>query len=308
LADQLKTFAPVVLFVYQRPENTQRVLDHLAANTGAAESELYIYCDGARKSADAGAFQKTEETRNIAHSEKRFKQVHVIEQEVNLGLAASIIKGVTDICNAYGKVIVLEDDIVTSPFFLQYMNDALDVYKDVESVGSITGYWYPVKQTFSAPFFLRDASCWGWATWSRAWNGFEIDGSKLLSQLHERSLTKQFDVDGSIPYTQMLKEQVAGRNNSWAIRWDASNFLAGRMCLFPGTSLVKNIGFDGSGVHSGINKLYDVALADEPIAVTLQPVIESAVARLALTDYYKNIWHPSFLKKVARKIKRLLAK
>jgi len=110
-------------------------------------------------------------------------------------------------------------------------------------VGSIHGYWYPVDRQVPETFFLRGASCWGWATWSRAWQLFEGDGRQLLAELERQGLTHRFDLDGAMAYTRMLKDQIAGKNNSWAIRWHAAMFLAGRLQLSPGTSLVRNTGF-----------------------------------------------------------------
>jgi hypothetical protein len=183
------------------------------------------------------------------------------------------------------------------------MNDALDVYANVPNVGSIHGYWYPVDEACAETFFLRGASCWGWATWSRSWSLFEPDGRKLLAELERRKLTRAFDLDGAMRYTQMLKDQIAGRNDSWAIRWHATMFLANRLQLSPGVSLVRNIGFDGSGTHCAETDAYATALAQRPIR--LKPIApeESVQARSALIRYYRRS-RPSLAARIAGRLRR----
>jgi hypothetical protein len=294
----MRLLAPIVLFVYNRPSYTQKVLDCLAANAEAKDSILYIYCDGTKQGANKDVLHKIEETRSIARKENRFKAVQVVEQSGNMGLANSIMTGVSEICNKYGSIIVLEDDIATSPFFLRYMNDALHTYKDVEGVGSISGYWYPTKKHLPEVFFLKSQSCWGWATWTRAWNAFEPDGSKLLSKLTAGGLTREFDLEGSMKYTEMLRQQIAGKIDSWAIRWDATNFTLNKMSLFSSLSLVQNIGFDGSGIHSKDVNYYDVVLSDHPINVPLLPVVEDSSARKALVQFYRKINKDIFFRRL----------
>lgn len=282
------SLAPIILFVYNRPFHTKAVLNNLAANNEAKDSILCIFCDGAKPGATQETIQKIKQTRSIARKENRFKQVKIVEHVDNKGLANSIIEGVSKICGEYGSVIVLEDDIVTSPFFLRYMNNALLLYKDIDHVGSINGYWYPTKHKMPETFFLRNQSCWGWATWARAWNLFESDGLKLLNRLRDAKLDKQFDLEGAIQYTKMLEDQILKKNDSWAIRWDASLFLANKLSLYPQTSLVENIGFDGSGIHSNATSIYFSELANEPINLFAIPIKESEYGRKALIHFYKN--------------------
>jgi hypothetical protein len=294
--------APVALFVYNRPEHTARTLEALAANELAAETEVTVYCDGA-KSPDVR--EAVEATRAVARSARGMRSVRLVERDSNLGLANSVITGVTQVCGEQGRVIVLEDDLVTAPSFLRFMNDALDKYEHDERVGSIHGYWYPVDRAVPENFFLRGASCWGWATWSRGWQVFERDGAKLLAELRSRKLTGAFDLDGAMAYTNMLCAQIAGRNNSWAIRWHASNFLAGLLQLSPGRSLVRNIGFDGSGTHCDTSTKFDVTLGNSPVRLLDIPVEQSDAARAALIHYYKST-RPSLAKRVVGKLRRML--
>jgi len=241
--------APIALFVYNRPWHTEQTLNALAANELADESILYIYSDGPKNGASKGGIENIKKTRELIKKKKWCKEVFIIESEVNKGLANSVISGVTEVVNKHGKVIVLEDDLVTHPFFLIYMNKNLDIYEKNELVISLHGYLYPVKRKIHQPFFLKGADCWGWATWKRGWDLFEYDSRLLLNKLLERNLTREFDFNNSYGYTSLLREQIKGTVDSWAIRWYASAFLSNKLTLYPPVSLVQNIGFDGSGTH-----------------------------------------------------------
>lgn len=294
--------APAAMFVYNRPDHAARTIEALAANELAADTDLTIYCDGP-KTAEARA--SVEATRVVARAARGFRSVRTVERDTNMGLANSIITGVTEVCGDRGRVIVVEDDLVTAPTFLRFMNDALDKYEHQPRVGSIHGYWYPVDRAVPETFFLRGASCWGWATWSRGWQVFERDGAKLLAKLRELKLTRTFDLDGAMAYTKMLEDQIAGRNNSWAIRWHASAFLADLLQLSPGRSLVRNIGFDGSGTHCDDSGAFDVSLGGAPVRLADIPVEPSADARAALIHYYRST-RRSFAQRVVGKLRRIL--
>lgn len=243
------SLAPIVLFVYNRPEHTQKTVEALLKNALALDSNLIIFSDGAKNNDSVG---KVMEVRNYIKTITGFKSLQLVEQDNNLGLSKSIIKGVSEVVSSCGKVIVLEDDLVTSPYFLTYMNKGLKMYEEEESVISIHGYVYPINlNTADKTFFLKGADCWGWATWKRGWNIFEENGQKLLNELNSRNLAKEFNFNNSYPYTQMLSDQINSKNDSWAIRWYASAFLLDKYTLYPVKSLVKNIGLDLSGTHSG---------------------------------------------------------
>jgi hypothetical protein len=186
-------------------------------------------------------------------------------------------------------VIVLEDDLLPSVHFLRYMNDALHMYERDERVISIHAYAYPVKSALPETFFLRGADCWGWGTWKRGWDLFDADGPKLLRELEQRKLTQDFDLDGSYPYTQMLRDCIAGRNDSWAIRWYASAYLKGKLTLYPGSSQVQNIGADGSGSHVGATSSFEHRRWGKPIEVRDIPFVESTVARQAFAGYLSEL-------------------
>jgi GT2 family glycosyltransferase len=198
-------FAPIALFVYKRSWHVRQTIESLQKNEFVGDSELFIFSDGPRSDADREMVQKV---REYLKTITGFRRVTIIERERNLGLATSIISGVTDIVNQHGSVIVLEDDMLTSPFFLRYMNEALECYRDDGRVISIHGYCYPVKKRLPETFFLKGADCWGWGTWKRGWELFEPDGQKLLAELKRRNLLKRFDFNGTYPYTRMLEDQI----------------------------------------------------------------------------------------------------
>lgn len=281
------SLAPIVLFVYNRPLHTQKTIEALLTNELASESDLYIYADAA-KTGDSTS--KVQQVRTYIRSIHGFKSVQLVERESNLGLAESVMRGVSDIVNKYGKVIVLEDDLVTSPYFLTYMNKSLDLYLDDPEVISIHGYTYPIDLNTAKTFFLKGADCWGWATWKRGWDLFEKDGQKLLDQILNSNLSREFDFNNSYPYTQMLQKQISGKNDSWAIRWYASAFLKNKYTLYPSKSLVINIGLDNSGTHSDTTGNYnDEDLSDEKFArLDKIEISESIEARKSFEKFFRK--------------------
>ena len=176
----MQNLAPIALFVYNRPEHTRRTLSYLQKNLLADESRLFIFSDAAKTEADK---TKVELVRQLVKDITGFKSVKIIERKENLGLANSIISGVTQLVNEYGKVIVFEDDLLSSVYTLQYFNEALKRYADEEKVMHIGAYMYNLAdKSLPQTFFYRAASSWGWATWARAWKDFEPDIDKLISQ------------------------------------------------------------------------------------------------------------------------------
>lgn len=277
--------SPIALFAYNRPDHVRRVIEALRTNPESTDSELFIFSDAAKNEAAATA---VDDVRRCAHAASGFRSITVVEQPHNLGVSRSIIGGVTDLTQRYGSVIVLEDDLLPARGFLQYMNDGLVAYWDDPRVISLHAYAYPVKETLPETFFLRGADCWGWATWARGWELFEADGTKLLDQLRARGLTHEFDLDGSYSYTRMLEEQIAGRNDSWAVRWYASAFLRGLLTLYPGHSQVQNIGADGSGSHVGSTGVFSHERWGEAVRIGGIPVEESELARRAFAGFLRS--------------------
>ena len=295
-------YAPVLLFTYNRLAHTRRCVEALLKNSLATESELFIYSDGAKDDTQQAAVN---EVRYYIHNIRGFKQITIIQRDENWGLARNIIDGVTTQVNRYGKVIVLEDDLVVTPHFLQFMNDALETYKDEPKVGHIQACDFTQDPTLPDTFLIKWTGSWGWATWDRAWKHFNPNGQELLQELEERKLTYTFDFNGKYGYTRMLRRQIAGKNHSWAIRWNASLFLKGILSLNVGRSLVQNEGFDGSGTHCGGGGLYASTLHLDRLPVTpISPIEENTKARQAYVRYYART--NSFWAKAIRRIKRTL--
>jgi hypothetical protein len=274
--------SPIVLFVYNRPTHTRLCIEALSLNAEAINSDLFIYSD---YPANPNDIVLVKQVREYIKAVKGFRSVTVVNRDKNLGLAGSIISGVTDVLKSHECGIVLEDDLVVSKYFLKFMNSALFFYKDDSRVGSIHGYVYPVSDHLPETFFLRGADCWGWATWPRAWKMMCLDGRLLLEELVSRNLEGAFDLGGAYPYTKMLRNQIKGRNNSWAIRWHASLYLRGMLTLYPGKSLVQNIGHDGSGVHSAVSNDLQVCLTDVSPSVGGIEVLENQVALAAMANF-----------------------
>ena len=295
-------YAPILLFTYNRLAHTRRCVEALLKNSLATESELFIYSDGAKDDTQQAAVN---EVRNYIHNIRGFKQITITERKENWGLARNIIDGVTTQVNRYGKVIVLEDDLVVAPHFLQFMNDALETYKDEPKVGHIQACDFTQDPTLPDTFLIKWTGSWGWGTWDRAWKHFNPNGQELLQELEERKLTYTFDFNGKYGYTRMLRRQIAGKNHSWAIRWNASLFLKGILSLNVGRSLVQNEGFDGSGTHCGGGGLYASTLHLDRLPVTpISPIEENTKARQAYVRYYART--NSFWAKAIRRIKRTL--
>ncbi|GBR75495.1 hypothetical protein NO2_0164 [Candidatus Termititenax persephonae] len=305
----MSSLAPIIVFIYNRPEHTRQTVEALLANELADKSDLFIYSDAAK---DDLAIDKVREVREYIKTIKGFKSINIIEREKNIGLAHSIIDGVTTIVNEYGRVIVLEDDLVTSPYFLSYINDALELYEHNESVVSIHGYMYPGREKLPDYFFLRGADCWGWATWQRGWSLFNPDAQYLLNEIKKQNLQELFNFSNTYNYTGMLQNQIDGRISSWAICWYASAFLADKYTLYPRKSFVQNIGMDGSGTHCGINNFYKKGkLSATYKPIRLIPVVDSRQGRKKIEKFLKKNAERNIvfrvLQKICKKIKRLLS-
>ena len=281
----MQNLAPIALFVYNRPQHTQRTIKFLQQNELAAESRLYIFSDGAKTSNDD---EKVAEVRAIINKTEGFKSVKIIERKENAGLANSVIAGVTQLINDYGQVIVFEDDLVTSPHTLTYFNDALNRYRNEEKVMHIGAYMYPLKsESLPQSFFYRAATSWGWATWASSWTHFEPNIDTLLNQFDAKKKSA-FSIENSMNFWKQMQEFKKGKNNSWAIRWYASIFLKDGLTLNPAQSLVNNIGHDGTGVHSGINDIYNVIINPKPITQFPEIIKENEAAYQTIKNFLSN--------------------
>lgn len=295
-----KELAPIILFTYNRPWHTQQVLDSLRKNALSEQSELFVFSDGAKDLTDE---ENVNETRDILSGIEGFKKVTIVERPENIGLAGNIIDGVTSIINQYGKVIVLEDDLLTAPSFLTFMNKALQLYKDTDEVAHIHSFCYS-GLNLPDTFLIKWVGSLGWATWKESWKLFNPDGAQLLSEIENKELAKTFDFNGKYPYTRMLRRQVEGKNNSWAIRWNASLFLNNRLSLNTGKSLIYNIGFDGSGENSGPQDFYNMGLFEGELDLAMiDEIKENTDARNQFQQFYQRT--NSFWAKAKRRLQRM---
>ena len=248
VTEKNKNLTPIVLFVYNRLSHTMKTLEALQDNFDAERSNLYIYSDAAR---DELSLKKVEEVRAYIKNFKDFKKIEIIERPENFGLAQSITSGVTEIINDYGKVIVLEDDIVTSPYFLNFMNKALDYYAEHKNVWHVSGWNYPIHDEVQQDyFFMHVMNCWGWGTWKDRWKNFNLDKKDDIYSWDKVKI-KEFDLDNSGIFWNQVIANKNKKINTWAVFWYATIFASEGLCLNPSQSFVKNIGFDGSGTNCG---------------------------------------------------------
>lgn len=258
--------APIALFAYNRPEHLRASLAALVSNPLAAESHLYLYSDGPKDDISAPL---VESVRSIARKVEGFRAVTVVERKGNIGLVASITGEVKRLCAEFGRVIVLEDDLITAPFFLSYMNEALERFENEARVMQVSGYMYPVPtHNGNRATFLPATSCWGWGTWRRAWDAYDptIRGFEELKA--DPALRRAFNLDGYYDYVDLLSAHIAGRVNSWGAVWHLNVFLKGGLTVYPPVSLVSNIGFDGTGTNGQKSELGKMALNDTVKCIT----------------------------------------
>lgn len=276
--------APIALFVYARPEHVRRTVESLLRNSEAANSDLIVFSDVARTSDKEKAVRQV---REYVDGIEGFRSLTIHHRPENYGLAKSITEGVSQVLSEHDRVIVMEDDLETSPFFLRYMNEALERYAEDDRVISVHGYIYPVRKPLPEAFFLRGADCWGWATWRRSWKLFNPDGQFLLDELKRQKLLKAFDFNGAYSYSGMLQGQINGTNDSWAVRWHASAFLANKLTLYPGRSLVHNIGNDSTGTHCGASEVFDAVLSTTPIRLDGVVVEEFTAVKAVIEQFFR---------------------
>jgi hypothetical protein len=285
---------PIALFTYARPNHTRRTVEALLRNPEASNHDLIVFSDAASTLEKQLA---VDEVRAYLATISGFRSVCIHYRPYNFGLSKSIVEGVTEVLRVHERIIVLEDDLVTSPYFLAYMNQALEKYAEDDRVVSIHGYVYPIKKSLPEAFFLRGADCWAWATWQHEWGLFNPNGQYLLDELKRRRLIGTFNFNGSYSYSAMLEAQIHGKNDSWAVRWYASAFLADKLTLYPGRSLVHNIGFDGEGVHCDKTLFWDTQLSSDPIILDDVQVKHYQPAWLAFEKHFKK-GKPGLLRRI----------
>ncbi|WP_080055442.1 glycosyltransferase [Spirosoma aerolatum] len=305
-----KKLAPIILFVYNRLSHTQKTIDALEKNELALDSELFIYSDGEKKNED----NEVIEIRKYIRTIKNFKKVYIIERESNYGLAKNIIEGVTEILKKYGKAIVLEDDLITSPYFLSYMNQSLDRYSNEKKIWSINGYMYPLEKTNKvSTFFWRLPCPWGWATWHDRWALFEKNPDRLINEFSKKDIYR-FNIDGiEGDFWKQVVSNKLEKINTWAVFWYATIFINNGLCLSPTNSYVINGGFDGTGVHCGVeDNYYNVQSLDtKPEIIFCEKFEENKAYIKKLKIFLRNKNYPSgtiIVEKIPKILVRIINK
>ncbi len=254
----MDNLSPIVLFVYNRLEHTKKTIQALKKNKLANKSQLYIFSDGPK---NKKVSSKVNQVRKLIKKIDGFADLKIIERERNLGLAESIITGVTGVIDQHKKVIVLEDDIVTSPAFLIYMNKLLALHERQDQVFSITGYNHP-ERIMKIPagyqydiYFHPRAASWSWGTWKSRWDQADWEVKDFKKFKKDKHTQKKFNQGGN-DMSRMLIRQMEGKLDSWAIRWCYTLFKNNGYCIYPVKSYVDNIGLDQSGQHCGQTNKY----------------------------------------------------
>ena len=288
-AGEERKLAPIALFVYNRPWHTEQTLTALSNNILADQSCLFIFSDGPRPDLLSDDISSIDQVRQVIRKKKWCKEIIIIESEKNKGLADSITYGVTRLTNEFGKVIVIEDDIITSPGFLQFMNDALDVYEKNEKVMHISAYMYPHNEKLPDTFFFNvPYPGGGWATWQRAWKFYISDIEYLYNYFDTARGWWRFNKYGGDYLQRQLILNRTGELKTWFIKWHGSLLINNGFTLYPGHSLTTNIGFDGSGSNCPPMRKFDVS----PLAkfVNVEPVLlrENKLANRLIFRFYQG--------------------
>ena len=277
--------APIALFIYNRPIHTKLVLEALLKNQLASKSDLFIFIDGLKEDANAAQINSHKELLEYVKNINGFKKVEIVERIKNEGLSSSLKKGISEVLSINDKVIVIEDDIVTSPVFLNYINNALMLYEEDMEVISINGWIYDIK-SLPPSFFIKGVDCWGWATWKRGWNLYNDDAAYLADEIARKQLIKDFNFGDSYPFYELLLKQKEN-NSSWAIKWYASAYLNNKYTLYPGQSYVANIGQDISGTNFNA-ELYPIKKLSTIANIDKIPIIESLKCKREIGKYLKK--------------------
>ncbi len=277
--------SPLALFVFNRPKHTKEVIQALLLNKLIEQTQIYIFSDQANVGNEENK-RLVQEVRIIIKSSPWHVRPIIIERSTNFGLAKNIISGINYVLEKHDDIIVLEDDIITSPGFLEFMNNALDLYRDDQEVMHISGYMFPLKKKLPETFFYNTASCWGWGTWKNSWNKYEPDTAILLSHFKNEQEVYRFNIENSYNFHQQLVANHVKTLNTWAVKWYATIFNNDGFSLHPGKSLTKNIGHDGSGINSSIDESFENDPLAKSVKVERINITESSVVRKLMKQYY----------------------
>lgn len=286
--------SPIALFTYNRLAETRETLEALKLNDLAKDSDLFIFSDGPKNEAGREAVQRV---RNYLETVDGFKSVSLIESAENKGLARSVIEGVDQVLSRYNQIIVLEDDLVTAPNFLNYMNEALDFYRHEQEVQSISAYSLWLGKSSSKYYFQTRPASWGWATWKDRWDSEIFDKKKIQAELDKSpALLKQFAKRCGNDISRMLLDSLSGKNDSWYVRWTYNHYKTQRYALYPARSFVTNIGHHENATHcKGINT-YVSELVDPGISSFDFPLFQKPdqLTNRQFLNYFKRSYKLAF--------------
>lgn len=292
--------APIILFVYNRPEHTKKTIEALKSNALASDSSLFIFSDGNKNKTDK---KNVDEVRSYISKISGFKKIKIILRDKNLGLAGSVISGVTEVIEKFGKAIVLEDDIVTSPYFLKFMNEAFDFYENDKRIFSISGYNFPIKIPENYPhqvYISSRPSSWGWATWKDRWEKVEWKPENVFDVYNKKALRNLMDKAGK-DLAPMLLNSIEGKISSWAVKWAFTHLINDSYCLYPVKPLVKNIGADASGTNF-INKVTKFNV-DIDYTFFIQSLTNELIFSSEIQNRINSIVNPSLFRRTLNHFK-----
>ena len=300
-----KAKPPIVVFAFNRPNRLQQCLVSLESNFSAQEYEVYIFIDGPKFDNDATLVNKC---REVAHSSWNFRDIQVINNEVNLGLSSSIKKGLAHVFEAHDAAIILEDDLTVHNLFLEFMTMSLFNFANDKRIASVQGFSL-IERDDGFGYFLLGADCWGWATWRDRWTSVNWDSKSNLDAITASKKEREFNFENSYNFTKLLEMNSVGAIDSWAINWQASMFLQGRMSLYPPFNLVQNDGSGSKSTHTKnlSSRLTSISSKSEwrfPQEVGVKPEIYNSVVR----SYSNFIERNRIIRRIGRKFKRIVQK
>lgn len=302
--------APIALFVYNRPWHTQQTIEALQKCELATASDFFIFADGPKPDASEETKHLISEVRQYIHTIGGFRSIHIEESPENKGLANSVIYGVTKVIRQHGLAIVLEDDLIVHPFFLRFINDALEFYRAEKRIYSIGAFNYNVKfpKSYQNDVYIvhRAESC-GWGTWLDRWDGIDWTIAGATSFFKSKKKQRRFNQGGE-DLSPMLKMQLNGEIDSWAIRWDYHLYKHNAYCLRPTKTLVTNIGFDGTGIHSGTMDTSDYGAPKYNNTSYSIRLIHNIKPNKQVTRNFHDYWGTTPTVPLSKRIKQLIKK
>jgi hypothetical protein len=293
--------SPIIIFCYRR--NIEKLVDSLLKNKDSEHSNLFVFSDGYKSDKDK---EDVLFVRKSLKKIKGFKSIKIYESEMNKGCAKSIIDGVNLIINNFGKAIVLEDDLIVSRYFLNFMNQALDFYQDDKKIWSISGYSPPLLslKNYERDLYLSvRSSSWGWATWLNRWNKVDWAIKNFNHLKKDKNKINNFEIGGNDLF-KLLELQYFGKIDAWDVRWCYSQFLYSAYSITPKISMTQNYGFgDKYSTHNkSKTSKWEVDLSEKPInphKVFINNKILSDFKKFYDLSIYFNIKY--FLKKLIGK-------